>query len=170
MNSITDILNNSLGIFIYIPLLAFFATLIWKNRQEKPIALIVQVTKAIYITTSIAYCGLWMINGAVPVSHRIATLYEADHFVFAIQVYYDHISAVYSIVGAILFFLVSTFSRYYMHRDEGFKRFFNTILFFALGYNLIIFSGNFETLFIGWEAIGLSSFLLIAFIAIGTCR
>ena len=163
MNSITDILNNSLGIFIYIPLLAFFATLIWKNRQEKPIALIVQVTKAIYITTSIAYCGLWMINGAVPVSHRIATLYEADHFVFAIQVYYDHISAVYSIVGAILFFLVSTFSRYYMHRDEGFKRFFNTILFFALGYNLIIFSGNFETLFIGWEAIGLSSFLLIAF-------
>jgi NADH:ubiquinone oxidoreductase subunit 5 (subunit L)/multisubunit Na+/H+ antiporter MnhA subunit len=50
-----------------------------------------------------------------------------------------------------------------MHRDEGFKRFFNTIIFFALGYNLIIFSGNFETLFIGWEIIGLSSFLLIAF-------
>jgi len=50
-----------------------------------------------------------------------------------------------------------------MHRDEGFKRFFNTILLFALGYNIIIFSGNFETLFIGWEIIGLSSFLLIAF-------
>ena len=163
MNSITDILNNFLAIFVFIPLLAFIATLVWKNRQEKPIALIVQATKAIYITVAIAYCVAWIINGAVPVSYRLATLYQTEHFVFAIQFYYDHVTAVYSIVGATLFFLVSTFSRYYMHRDEGFKRFFNTILFFALGYNLIIFSGNFETLFIGWETIGLSSFLLIAF-------
>ena len=163
MNSITDILNNAVGIFVYLPFLAFLATLVWKNKQEKPIALIVQATKAIYITASIVYCVVWIMNGAVPVSNRVATLYQNDDFVFAIQFYYDHITAVYSIVGAILFFLVSTFSRYYMHRDEGFKRFFNTILFFAVGYNLIIFAGNFETLFIGWETIGLSSFLLIAF-------
>ena len=148
MNSITDILNNAVGIFVYLPLLAFLATLIWKNKQEKPIALIVQATKAIYITAAIVYCVVWIMNGAIPVSQRVATLYQTEHFVFAIQFYYDHVTAVYSIVGAILFFLVSTFSRYYMHRDEGFKRFFNTILFFALGYNLIIFSGNFETLFI----------------------
>jgi len=50
-----------------------------------------------------------------------------------------------------------------MHRDEGFKRFFNIILLFAAGYNFIIFSGNFETLFVGWEIKGLCSFLLIAF-------
>ena len=98
-----------------------------------------------------------------PVNEKLITLYQTEHFVFAIQFYYDYITAVFSIVGALLFFLVATFSRYYMHRDEGFKRFFNTILFFLTGYNLIIFSGNFETLFIGWEIIGLSSFLLIAF-------
>jgi NADH:ubiquinone oxidoreductase subunit 5 (subunit L)/multisubunit Na+/H+ antiporter MnhA subunit len=50
-----------------------------------------------------------------------------------------------------------------MHRDQGYKRFFNTILLFAAGYNFIILSGNFETLFIGWEIKGLCSFLLIAF-------
>ena len=61
------------------------------------------------------------------------TLYQTEHFVFAIQFYYDHITAVYSIVGALLFFLVATFSRYYMHRDEGYKRFFNTILVFCSG-------------------------------------
>jgi NADH-quinone oxidoreductase subunit L len=37
------------------------------------------------------------------------------------------------------------------------------LLLFYTGYNLIIFSGNFETLFIGWEFLGISSFLLIAF-------
>ena len=32
-----------------------------------------------------------------------------------------------------------------------------------MGYNLIVFSGNFETLFVGWEILGITSFLLIAF-------
>ena len=163
MNPITNILSQSISIFFFMPLIAFVATLFWNNKQEKPIVIIVQVTKALYITVAIAFALLWTINGREPISQSLITLYETNHFVFAIQFYYDHITAVYSVVGAILFFLVSTFSRYYMHRDEGFKRFFNTILFFALGYNSIIFSGNFETLFLGWETIGLSSFLLIAF-------
>lgn len=59
--------------------------------------------------------------------------------------------------------MISTYSRYYLHREKGYKRFFNTVLFFFFGYNLAILSGNFETLFIGWEIIGISSFLLIAF-------
>jgi NADH-quinone oxidoreductase subunit L len=158
-----NILNQGVSGFAIIPLVAFLASLLWKNKQERPIAGIVQFTKAFYIIAAVGYAVIWFINGRTPVDQRFATLYETDHFVFAIQFYYDHITAVYSIVGAVLFFLVSTFSRYYMHRDEGYKRFFNTILFFAFGYNLIIFAGNFETLFIGWEIIGLSSFLLIAF-------
>ena len=50
-----------------------------------------------------------------------------------------------------------------MHRDGGFKRFFCTLLLFFLGYNLVVFGGNFETLFIGWEILGFCSFLLISF-------
>jgi NADH-quinone oxidoreductase subunit L len=163
MNQIETILNQSISLFSIIPLVAFLATLLWQNKQERPIILIVQFTKAFYVIAAVTYAVLWFINGSIPVNEHLFTLYQTDHFVFAIQFYYDHITAVYSIVGAVLFFLVSTFSRYYMHRDEGYKRFFNTILFFALGYNLIIFSGNFETMFIGWEIIGISSFLLIAF-------
>ncbi len=163
MNNFEYILNQSISLFIIIPLLAFFASLFWKNHQEKPIARIVQFTKGFFIVATVAYAVLWFINGSTPVNQKLVTIYQTDNFVFAIQFYYDLITVVYSIVGAVLFFLVATFSRYYMHRDEGYKRFFNTILFFALGYNLIIFSGNFETLFIGWEVIGMASFLLIAF-------
>lgn len=163
MNDFDYLLNQSIFLFILIPLVAFVASLFWQNKQEKPIIRIVQFTKGFYVIAAVAYAVLWAINGSVPVNQRLFTVYQTDHFVFAIQFYYDLITVVYSIVGAVLFFLVATFSRYYMHRDEGYKRFFNTILFFALGYNLIIFSGNFETFFIGWEVIGLSSFLLIAF-------
>ena len=158
-----NLLSLSISWFITVPLLAFILSLFWKNRQEKAIARIVLFTKAFYLTAALVFAVLWLMNGRNPINQKLVTLYQTDHFVFAIQFYYDAITMVYSIVGAVLFFLVSTFSRYYMHRDEGYKRFFNTILFFALGYNVIIFSGNFETLFIGWEFIGLSSFLLIAF-------
>src|SRR5687768_13824956 len=163
MNQLDIILNQAISLFTIIPLIAFLGSLLWQNKQERPISRIVQFAKAFYVFAAVVYAILWIIKGHTPVNQKFLTLYQSEHFVFAIQFYYDKITVVYSIVGAILFFLVSTFSRYYMHRDEGYKRFFNTILFFALGYNLIIFSGNFETLFIGWETIGLSSFLLIAF-------
>lgn len=156
-------MNYLLPLFILLPLLSFFITLIFQNKQEKSISFIAQSTTVIYIVAAIALAVMWGVNGYQPVNEKLITLYETAGFAFVIQFYYDHITAVYSVVGALVFFLVTTFSRYYMHRDEGFKRFFNTLLFFLTGYNLIIFSGNFETLFVGWEAIGLSSFLLIAF-------
>jgi len=156
-------MNQLLILFIAIPMLAFFASLAWQNKSERPIGYIVRVTKIFYIVVSISFFIWWMLEGYQPVSYKLATLYQTDDFVFAIQLYYDEITAVFSVVGALLFFLVATFSKYYMHRDQGYKRFFNTILLFATAYNFIILSGNFETLFIGWEIKGICSFLLIAF-------
>jgi NADH-quinone oxidoreductase subunit L len=156
-------MNQLLVSFIAIPLLAFLVSLFWQNKSEKAIGRIVRFTKVLYILVSVFFATWWVINGMQPVSLHLATLYQTDHFVFAIQLFYDEITAVFSLVGALLFFLVATFSKYYMHRDQGYKRFFNTILLFATGYNFIILSGNFETLFIGWEIKGVCSFLLIAF-------
>ena len=156
-------MNQLLVLFIAIPFLAFLVSLFWQNKSEKAIGKIVRFTKVLYILVSVSFAVWWMSNGLQPVSYHLATLYQTDHFVFAVELYYDEITAVFSIVGAFLFFLVATFSKYYMHRDQGYKRFFNTILLFAAGYNFIILSGNFETLFIGWEIKGVCSFLLIAF-------
>ncbi len=156
-------MNQLLVLFIAIPFLAFLVSLFLQNKSERAIGKIVRFTKVLYILVSVSFAVWWIMNGLVPVSYHLATLYQTEHFVFAFELYYDEITAVFSIVGALLFFLVATFSKYYMHRDEGYKRFFNTILLFAAGYNFIILSGNFETLFIGWEIKGVCSFLLIAF-------
>lgn len=156
-------MNQLLVLFIAIPLLAFLVSLFWQNKNERAIGNIVRVTKILYIVLSFSFFVWWILNGLEPVSYHLATLYQTEHFVFAIELFYDEITAVFSIVGALLFFLVATFSKYYMHRDQGYKRFFNTILLFAAGYNFIILAGNFETLFIGWEIKGVCSFLLIAF-------
>jgi len=156
-------MNQLLVLFVAIPLLAFLVSLFWQNKSERAIGSLVRFTKVSYILIAVSFAIWWMLTGLEPLSHPVATLYQTEHFVFAIELYYDEITAVFSVVGALLFFLVATFSKYYMHRDQGYKRFFNTILLFATGYNFIILSGNFETLFIGWEIKGVCSFLLIAF-------
>lgn len=163
MNQLHNILSQSISLFVFIPLAAFFTLLFFQNKQEKTVARIVLLTKVIYIILSVGFAAAWFINDRTVLSIKLATLYKSDDFVFAIQFYYDEITAVFSVVGSLIFFLVATFSRYYMHRDEGFKRFFHIILLFSAGYNLIIFSGNFETMFIGWEIKGFCSFILIAF-------
>ena len=156
-------MNQLLVLFVAIPFLAFLISLFWQNKSEKAIGKLVRFTKVLYILVSVLFAVWWIANGLKPVSYHLATLYQTDHFVFAFELFYDEVTAVFSVIGALLFFLVATFSKYYMHRDQGYKRFFNTILLFAAGYNFIILSGNFETLFIGWEIKGVCSFLLIAF-------
>lgn len=156
-------MNILLFVFTILPLLAFFAVLFFRNKEEKGISFLVQGVTGAYVLLSIAMAANWGINGFVPAEALLATLYKTSGFEFSIRYYYDGVTAVFSVTGAIVFFLVASFSKFYMHRDEGFKRFFATLLLFLTGYNLIIFSGNFETMFIGWETIGLSSFLLIAF-------
>ena len=156
-------MNQLLILFIAIPFLAFLTTLLWQNKSERAINGIVQFAKLFNILIAGFFVTWWIANGLEPISHKMVTLYQTEHFVFAIHLYYDEITAVFSIVGSVLFYLVATFSKYYMHRDEGFKRFFNTILLFATAFNFIILAGNFETLFIGWEIKGICSFILIAF-------
>lgn len=150
-------------LFTAIPLLGFLATLPWDNRQERIIAGIVRVTKVLYALLAVGYALAWWWTGTPDADHTLVTLFEKEGFVFTVIFRYDAVTAAFSITGALLFLIVATFSKYYMHRDEGYKRYFNTILLFAFGYNLIVLSANFETLFIGWEIIGISSFLLIAF-------
>jgi hypothetical protein len=95
------------------------------------------------------------------------SIYKTEGYDFLIDLYFDRVSALFLVMGTFLTFLITYYSRFYLHREQGFKRFFNTILLFYLGYNIIILSGNFETLFIGWEFLGISSFLLIL---IGICH
>ena len=50
-----------------------------------------------------------------------------------------------------------------MHRERGFNRFFVLYALFVLGMEITALAGTIETLFAGWEFVGLSSALLVAF-------
>lgn len=152
-----------LQFFIFLPLLAFAMSFLIPEKNEKLISKTTSGFVFIQLLFTIVFCCVWLYEGRPLLNLKEITIVKTDHYEFFIDFFFDNITAVYLLVGNLLTYLVVKYSRNYLHREKGFKRFFNTILFFYLGYNITILSGNFETLFLGWEILGLSSFLLIAF-------
>lgn len=66
-------------------------------------------------------------------------------------------------VVAFIALVTQKFSRHYMHREAGFQRFFAGMNLFAGGMLLVIFAGNAALVFVGWELMGIASWLLIGY-------
>ncbi len=156
-------MESILHFFILIPLIGFLISLIINGSQEKILSWLAFGTVLLQLTLAFSFTIYWMYKGHPALNSKENVLYQTSEYVFFLDFYFDKISATYLLVGGILTSLVTMYSRYYLHREKGYKRFFNTVLFFYSGYTLTVLSGNLETLFLGWEVIGISSFLLIAF-------
>ena len=156
-------MEKNLAIFLILPFLGFLLGTLISGNNEKLLFRVTITALVLHFLAFIGFTAYWITNGFEPVSYDFVEIYKSGDFRFDVSLYFDRISAVYMSVGVSLTLLVSIFSRYYLHRDPGYKRFFNTLMLFFMGLNFIVFSGNFETIFIGWEIMGITSFLLIAF-------
>lgn len=152
-----------LQFFLWLPLGSYILSLLPKRKHEKIISWGTFSSVLLHLSFAIGFVIVWGLNGFENLSHREWVLYQTDGYMFYIDFFFDRTTATFLLMGSFLTSLVTVYSRYYLHRESGYKRFFNTLLLFFFGYNLVIFSGNFETLFTGWEVLGISSFLLIAF-------
>jgi len=157
------IMEKILELLIVWPFIAFFISLFLPKTNERLISSFAFGAVGLHFFSIIGMLTFWGIHGFNEFNLKELTLYQSPDMNFFIDFFFDKITAMYCLVGAILTFLVTTYSRIYLHRESGYKRFFYTILLFYAGYTLTIFSGNLETLFIGWEILGLTSFLLVAF-------
>jgi NADH-quinone oxidoreductase subunit L len=148
---------------ILIPFISFFFVQFINKKNEKWIFYVSTGMMVIHFVLSIIYTLLWVYSSNSKIFYESPLHYERGNTIFAVDLLFDFSTMVYSLLTSFIGSMIMLFSRFYMHRDPGFKRFYSTLLLFLLGLNLIIFSGNFEVLFVGWEIIGISSFLLIGF-------
>ncbi len=75
----------------------------------------------------------------------------------------DPLSAVMMLIITGVGFLIHVYSIGYMHEDPGFARFFTYLNLFCFAMLLLVMGDNIFMLFIGWEGVGLCSYLLIGF-------
>jgi NADH-quinone oxidoreductase subunit L len=149
--------------FIMIPIFGFLLSLVIPQKKELALSRVAIYTTVLQFIVVVSFIVFWIIKGAPLINIKEVVLFKSKEYEFFIDFFFDKITAVYLFTGSFVTLLIARYSRYYMHLEDGYKRFFNTILFFYVGYNWTVISGNFETLFIGWEILGISSFLLIAF-------
>lgn len=152
-----------LQFFCFLPFFGFVMAVFLPRERERWISGIAYVTTGLHLAFCLSFTMIWIFNGQFPLSSNSYELFKSPSYHFAVHFHFDSIAATFLVVGSLVTLLVAVYSRYYMHRESGYKRFFSTILFFYIGYNITVLSGNLETLFVGWEILGISSFLLIAF-------
>lgn len=75
----------------------------------------------------------------------------------------DHVSVVMMSVVTIVSTMVHIHSIGYMEHDDGFNRYFSYLSAFVFSMLVLVMSDNFAVLFIGWEGVGVCSWLLIGF-------
>lgn len=156
-------MSTFIPLFVLLPFISFLTGLMIPAKKEKIIFWASAIPVLLHLAIHLIFGAYWISNGCPEIHFNGPVLYKTLDSEFSIDFFYDRYAAIYLLVSALLSYLVLVFSRYYMHREKGYKRFFNNIMFFYTGLCVILFAGNLETLFVGWEIIGVTSFFLIGF-------
>lgn len=108
---------------------------------------------------------LMLISGAryVPVELGDWVSVPQEHFHFHLKFAFDRLSVPFVVLTFVLVGTIGAFANRYLHREEGYGRFFLAYAIFLLGMVVASLAATIETLFLGWELVGLSSALLVAF-------
>ncbi|MEZ5174756.1 MAG: NADH-quinone oxidoreductase subunit L [Acidimicrobiia bacterium] len=76
---------------------------------------------------------------------------------------WDPLSSLLTLIVTGVGGLIHLYSISYMHNDERFPRFFSYLNLFIASMLVLVLAANYAVMFIGWELVGLSSYLLISF-------
>jgi NADH-quinone oxidoreductase subunit L len=164
--------NNLLSLIIFAPLVG--AALNWfvgrRLRNEKLIGVI--ACGSVGISVLVAFYLALKPGGALHLSEPGVTTPVFDHLWTWIQVgkfradfglAMDRLSGTYALFITFVGFLIHVFAVGYMHENSGFYRFFAYLNLFMFSMLTLILADNFLLMFVGWEGVGLCSYLLIGF-------
>jgi NADH-quinone oxidoreductase subunit L len=164
--------DNLLSLIIFAPLAG--AAVNWfvgrRLRNEKFIGFI--ACAAVGISTIIAFYLAFKSGGALhwgepgittPVFDHLWTWIQVGNFRADFGLAMDRLSGTYALFVTFVGFLIHVFAVGYMHEDSGFYRFFAFLNLFMFSMLTLVLADNFLLMFVGWEGVGLCSYLLIGY-------
>ena len=99
----------------------------------------------------------------VPFIHSYFTWLEAGAFHADFALWYDRLTLVMTVTVTFVAFLIHLYSRGYMEHEGGYYRFFCYLNLFLFMMLVLVTAANYPLMFVGWEGVGLCSYLLIGF-------
>jgi NADH-quinone oxidoreductase subunit L len=159
--------NNYLSLIIFAPLLG--AAVNWfAGRRLRSEAFIGTVAcAAVGVSTVVAFIIAFKPGGALhttaPVLDHLWTWISVGRFRADFGLAMDRLSGIYALFITFVGLLIHIFATGYMHGDKGFYRFFAYLNLFMFSMLTLILADNFLLMFVGWEGVGLCSYLLIGY-------
>jgi NADH-quinone oxidoreductase subunit L len=159
--------SNLLSLIIFAPLAG--AAINWfvgrRLRSEKFIGTV--ACGAVGISTIVAFYLAFKSGGALhsttPIFDHLWTWIQVGAFRADFGLAMDRLSGVYVLFVTFVAFLIHVFAAGYMHDDKGFYRFFAYLNLFMFSMLTLVLADNFLLMFVGWEGVGLCSYLLIGY-------
>jgi NADH-quinone oxidoreductase subunit L len=159
--------TNLLSVIIFAPLVG--AAINWfagrRVRDERFIGLV--ACSSIAISTAIAFYLAFKSHGALrseePLLDHIWTWLQVGTLRADFALAMDRLSGTYALFVTFVGFLIHIFAVGYMHGEAGFYRFFAYLNLFMFAMLTLVLANNFVLMFVGWEGVGLCSYLLIGY-------
>ena len=113
------------------------------------------------VCSIIAFASLH--GGAAPFDETLYEWITGESFAFNIGFRVDALTSVMLLVITGVGFLIHVYSIGYMHGDAGYTRYFAYLNLFVFAMLILVLGNNYLMMFVGWEGVGLCSYLLIGF-------
>jgi NADH-quinone oxidoreductase subunit L len=157
----------ALWIIPALPLAGFLLCLFLGSRSGKSFVTAVGVG-SVALATVAAWTRLipYFSESAAPAVERIAPWISAGNFSVDLSLRLDPLSALMVSFVTFVGFLIHVYSIGYMRHDEtdaGYARFFAYMNLFLFAMLTLVLANNFLLMFVGWEGVGLCSYLLIGY-------
>jgi NADH-quinone oxidoreductase subunit L len=165
--------NNLLSLIIFAPLFGAIANWIyggWFKQRNETVSGVIACT-AVGISTVVAFMIAFGIGtgqeGALvadkPILDHIWTWIQVGDFRADFGLGMDRLSGIYACFVTFVALLIHIFATGYMHGDKSFYRFFAYLNLFMFAMLTLVLADNFLLMFVGWEGVGLCSYLLIGY-------
>jgi NAD(P)H-quinone oxidoreductase subunit 5 len=138
---------------------------IGRPLTERMTSRLTQATVWAGLAMSVAVLVLMLSTGNRNVQIELGdwVVVPGEEFHFHISFEFDRLSVPFVILSFVLLGTIGAFATRYLHRERGYGRFFLLYAMFLQGMVVASLAATIETLFIGWELVGLSSALLVAY-------
>ncbi|MEO5581512.1 MAG: NADH-quinone oxidoreductase subunit L, partial [Saprospiraceae bacterium] len=154
--------NTLIGLTPILPLLGFIILILaGRSLPERAVSLIGCGTILVSFFFSVLLFNSIRTSGHE--EFQYFTWISVDTFKVPFSLIADPLTSLMMLVITGVGFLIHIYSIGYMHGDEGYNRFFAYLNLFVFFMLLLVMGSNYLILFIGWEGVGLSSYLLIGF-------
>jgi NAD(P)H-quinone oxidoreductase subunit 5 len=163
-----ETLSNALGLVIAATPVALLAllgvcSLLGRPLPERATSRAVGTAIVLGLAACAALLVVMAVGGTAHLTVDVAELVVLGDYTFSFKLLFDLLSLPFVILTLVLCGTISAFTTRYLHREPGYNRFFVLYAMFVAGMVTSALAGTIETLFTGWELVGLSSALLVAF-------